>query len=97
MANLGIAVPLLFASPGIGVVTAQLDFADSGSSDRLAECQSILLAVADTVTIVAAPQPWKRGLDVWGRLPDGFEVMRSLREQFDPNRTVNPGRYAGYL
>jgi glycolate oxidase FAD binding subunit len=97
LANLEIAVPTLTASPGIGVVSSHLDFADFGSPDKLAECQSVLLALADTVTIVAAPPAWKRGLDIWGRLPDGFAVMRSLREQFDPTHTINPGRYAGFL
>ena len=48
-------------------------------------------------TILAAPPSWKQGIDVWGRLPAGFEVMRSLREQFDPKRTINPGRFAGFL
>jgi len=39
----------------------------------------------------------KHGIDVWGRLPEGIDLMRSLREQFDPKRTINPGRFAGYL
>ena len=30
-------------------------------------------------TILAAPPSWKQGIDVWGRLPEGFDVMRSLR------------------
>ena len=68
-----------------------------GSSASLAEVQGVLLGLADTATILAAPPAWKQGIDVWGRLPEGFEVMRSLREQFDPQRTINPGRFAGFL
>ena len=59
--------------------------------------QAILLGLADTATILAAPPQWKRGIDVWGRLPEGFEVMQSLRAEFDPARTINPGRFAGFL
>jgi glycolate oxidase FAD binding subunit len=97
LTDLGVSLPYLAASPGLGSVVARLDFEDDGSPERLAELQAILLGLADTVTILAAPPAWKRGLDVWGRLPEGFEVMRSLRQQFDPQRTINPGRFAGYL
>ena len=95
--ELGIAIPYLAASPGLGTVLVRLDFGSEGSPALLADVQSILLGLADTATIMAAPPAWKQGIDVWGRLPEGFEVMRSLREQFDPKRTINPGRFAGFL
>jgi glycolate oxidase FAD binding subunit len=95
--ELGIAMPYLAASPGLGAVVARLDFGSMGSSALLADAQGILLGLADTVTILAAPASWKHGIDVWGRLPEGFDVMRSLRGQFDPKRTINPGRFAGFL
>lgn len=94
---LEVGTPYLQASPGLGVVVARLDLESDGSAERLAEVQDILLGLADTTTILAAPPSWKRGIDVWGRLPEGFEVMKSLRHQFDPQRTVNPGRFAGFL
>jgi glycolate oxidase FAD binding subunit len=93
----GVATPYLAASPGLGTAAARLDFNSQGSASLLADVQGILLGLADTVTILAAPPPWKHGIDVWGRLPEGFEVMQSLREQFDPKRTINPGRFAGFL
>jgi glycolate oxidase FAD binding subunit len=95
--EIGIATPYLAASPGLGAVVARLDFGPEGSARSLAEAQGVLLGLADTVTILTAPPPWKHGIDVWGRLPEGFDVMRSLREQFDPRRTINPGRFAGFL
>jgi glycolate oxidase FAD binding subunit len=63
----------------------------------LKEIQSILCGLGDTTTILTAPAAWKAGLDVWGPLPDGFEMMRALRDQFDPGRVINPGRFAGFL
>jgi glycolate oxidase FAD binding subunit len=95
--EVGIATPYLAASPGLGAVVARLDFGHEGSSSLLAVVQGVLLGLADTATILAAPPSWKDGIDVWGRIPEGFEVMRSLREQFDPQRTINPGRFAGFL
>jgi len=95
--ELGIAAQYLAASPGLGTVVARLDFGSEGSSALLADVQGVLLGLADTATILAAPPSWKQGIDVWGRLPEGFDVMRSLREQFDSKRTINPGRFAGFL
>ena len=99
--GMGIAPTYVAASPGLGAVVARLDLGSEsgreGSASSLAEAQSLLLGLAETATILAAPPAWKQGIDVWGRLPAGFEVMRSLREQFDPERTINPGRFAGFL
>ena len=95
--DLEVEVPYLAASPGLGSVVARLEFGGHGSPERLADVQSVLLGLAETVTILSAPAAWKQGLDVWGRLPEGFEVMRALRQQFDPRRTINPGRFAGFL
>jgi glycolate oxidase FAD binding subunit len=95
--GIGITAPFLAASPGLGTVVARLDLGSEGSAGLLADARGILLDLADTVTILAAPPSWKSGIDVWGRLPEGFDVMRSLRTQFDPARTINPGRFAGFL
>jgi glycolate oxidase FAD binding subunit len=95
--DLGGSVPYLAASPGLGAVVAQVAFGPAGSGEILAALQMRLLGLAETATILAAPPDWKRGIDVWGRLPEGFDVMRALREQFDPQRTINPGRFAGFL
>jgi glycolate oxidase FAD binding subunit len=97
LSEIGIASPYVAASPGLGSVLTRLDLSNGGSPRLLADVQGVLLGLADTVTILAAPPSWKHGIDVWGRLPEGFEVMRSLRDQFDPKRTINPGRFAGFL
>ena len=97
MSELGISVPYIAASPGLGSIVARLEMGDAGSPEGLAKVQGSLLSLADTATILAAPPSWKRGIDVWGRLPEGFDVMQALRLQFDPERTINPGRFAGFL
>ena len=32
-------------------------------------------------------------LDAWGARPDSLPLMQALRQQFDPTRTLNPGRF----
>jgi len=36
-------------------------------------------------------------VDVWGPEPPGFQVMRRLKERFDPWGVLNPGRFIGGL
>lgn len=35
------------------------------------------------------------GLDVWGRPGGPLALMQSIKKQYDPNGTLNPGRYVG--
>ena len=37
------------------------------------------------------------GVDAWGTTPDSFVVMRQLKQQYDPQNILNPGRYVGGL
>ena len=34
-------------------------------------------------------------LDAWGNAGDALPLMRAVKTQFDPNNTLNPGRFAG--
>src|SRR5262249_35569021 len=44
-----------------------------------------------------APAGVLEGLDVWGVPGRDLGPMRRIREQFDPERTLNPGRFLGRL
>lgn len=48
-------------------------------------------------TLLSAPAAIKAGTDVFGREPAGLGVMRALKETFDPNGILNPGRFVGSL
>jgi glycolate oxidase FAD binding subunit len=37
----------------------------------------------------------KRGLDVFGDTGPALAIMRRMKEQYDPGRVLNPGRFAG--
>lgn len=89
------AISYLACSVGVGTVVVRGSFLNGGSGKSLRELQEGLLQIADHVTILSAPADWKRGLDVWGRPPETLDVMRALKEQFDPQRVLNPGRFAG--
>ncbi len=46
------------------------------------------------VTVLRAPAALKSSLDVWGPVP-GVELMRRVKERFDPDGRLAPGRFVG--
>lgn len=47
--------------------------------------------------VIAGKHRSRATLNVWGELPEGFATMRALKRRFDPNGTLNPGRFIGGL
>jgi glycolate oxidase FAD binding subunit len=45
--------------------------------------------------VVASDHPHRVYLRVWGAAPSSIERMRALKARFDPNGTLNPGRFVG--
>ena len=97
--GLGEAPPELLADPGFGSV--RLLFWGEADED------AVLTAVADvrrvarqyggTVVVEICHPSIKVNLDVWGEEPSGMEIMRRIKDQFDPQRLLNRGRFLGRL
>ena len=34
-------------------------------------------------------------IEAWGSVGDALPLMRAVKARFDPNNTLNPGRYVG--
>lgn len=45
--------------------------------------------------VLASRHPHRANLNVWGAPPPAIERMRALKRRFDPNGTLNPGRFVG--
>jgi FAD/FMN-containing dehydrogenase len=39
------------------------------------------------------PEPWHDKIDRWGYEPEGLEIMRRLKAQWDPQGILNPGEF----
>jgi glycolate oxidase FAD binding subunit len=86
-----------------------LVFADrSGNSaaldpeaDRAARCVSRLRAEAfalrGSLFVTQGSSLLPVGFDPWGDVGPALELMRRIKERFDPNRILNPGRFVGGL
>ncbi len=66
-------------------------------ADTLPTAWNALSGLGQHATLLSAPADVKRNTDVFGSEPAGFAVMQSLKEQFDPSRTLNRGRFIGRL
>ena len=95
--TLGDAAPSAALSVTRGVVRAAWAAA-ALPDDRVAYLASLrerVAALGGTV-VVESPAPIG-GVDPWGPVGDAFEVMRGLKEQYDPQGVLNPGRFLGGL
>ncbi len=78
-----------WASPGVG----SAHWFDWDSVDAVREARAAAEALGGTLVLVAAPPEVKAELDAWGTPPATLDVMRRIRDAFDPHRVLSPGRY----
>jgi glycolate oxidase FAD binding subunit len=86
----------LRGSAGAGVVYAALDSTESVSSvvaavDALRE---VCTRHGGSVVVLDAPTDVKQALDVWGPVP-AIDLMRRVKDQFDADHRLAPGRFVG--
>ncbi len=79
--------------------TCELFVAFSSDATRSREFVKRLRAAVSKlhahVTVEHSPPEIKSALDIWGQPGPSFKLMRALKNQFDPNQILNPGRYVG--
>jgi glycolate oxidase FAD binding subunit len=72
-----------------------------GAEDALSEGARAAVvtarASAGDAYIERLPDAMRPSFDVWLGEPPGFLLMRRIKEEFDPRRTLNPGRFVGGL
>jgi glycolate dehydrogenase FAD-binding subunit len=95
--------PAVRGSAGAGVLDAGLAAgAAAGAAaafvtalrHRLAASPAWGAVAGASVTMLHAPAPVRLAADPWGDVP-AFELMRAVKDQFDPGHVMSPGRFAG--
>jgi len=47
------------------------------------------------LTVLEAPINFKQQLDVWGYNGNALQIMRQIKQQFDPKNLLSPNRFVG--
>ena len=85
----------LRGSAGAGVVYVGSEVDEPGRLievvDRL---RSLVRAVGGYAVVLRTTTPVRSVLDIWGPAP-ALELMRRVKEQWDPDRRLAPGRFVG--
>ena len=89
------------ASAGNGVVHVHLAWNGTPASEiplQVAQqlCEAAV-AGGGNLMVTAAPPELKPHLPVWGAPRDDFILMQRVKQQMDPDRILNPGRFVGKL
>ena len=60
---------------------------------RVSEVRKAAAELNGHCVVEACPRELKERIDVWGLDGPQLDLMRRIKEQFDPNGTLNPGRF----
>ena len=91
--------PAVGGSAGAGVLYATLDGGEDAG--QVATFVRALRAATGTggparssVVVLNAPAAVREAVDLWGPVPS-LDLMRAVKDQFDPDHRMAPGRFAG--
>ncbi len=62
---------------------------------RIEELRDWVVRHDGSLVILSAPPAIKAAVDVWGPVGNALPLMRILKQQFDPQGLLNPGRFVG--
>jgi glycolate oxidase FAD binding subunit len=65
--------------------------------EALTLARSGVVRLGGSLLLEAAPPSIRGRFDAFGPLPSAFAVMRELKQRFDPDGRLNPGRFVGGL
>lgn len=85
------------ARMGLGIVVARLSGAPEAMASWVEGIERRRAAAVErrgSLIVTRTPPALRGRLDLWGPA-NGLALMRSLKERFDPNATLNPGRFVG--
>jgi len=79
----------------VGTGYARLEGGEQALRTALLTLRDELAKMGGTLVTLACPVAIKRGLDVWGPPSDAQPLMVRIKQRFDPDGTLNPGRFLG--
>lgn len=97
------AIPIAsVAHLAVGVVHSRWRLAEGpsgleGGARVASQTEAAARDLDGSLVVEQAPPALKEHIDVWGSPRVDFELIRRIKEQFDPCGTLSPGRFVGRL
>ncbi len=81
---------LIHAGSGLGELHL-----NSVTSETILELRHWCESIGGFLTVLSAPLEIKQKLDVWGYNQNALDIMRRIKQQFDPQNMFNPNSFVG--
>lgn len=82
------------AHAGHGLVFARLGGSQNALTMAVQQLREQASKLHGSLVVTQAAPTLARAIDIWGPIP-ALSLMRNLKERFDPNAIMNPGRFVG--
>src|SRR6185295_16417945 len=83
------------AEIGTGIIRMSFDADERLVADQIKRLRKSVVSSGGTLFIEKAPHEVKAEADAWGDAGATLLLMRTLKEAFDPQSLLNPGRFVG--
>jgi glycolate oxidase FAD binding subunit len=90
-------IEMKLAAQAVGIMTVAFKGATGTVPALIQQLRTRLKKSSGNVTALQIPDAMREGLDVWGCDSNALPLMREIKRRFDPNRTLNPGRFVGNI
>ncbi len=79
---------------GHGLIFARLGGSQNALTTAVQQLREKASNLRGSLVVTQAAPTLARAVDIWGPIP-ALSLMRNLKERFDPNAILNPGRFVG--
>ena len=83
---------LIHAGSGLGLLRLE---AGAAMPQTILELRELCQSQGGFLTVLEAPSTIKQQLDVWGYSSNAIDLMRRIKQQFDPENLLSPHRFVG--
>lgn len=88
---------LISATLGAGVIRIRYPHEPEAPSERIDDVRVVVARFGGSAVVERAPASVKAGIDVFGPSRRDFAIMGRLKDAFDPEGILAPGRFLGRL
>jgi glycolate oxidase FAD binding subunit len=85
-------IGLIHAGSGLGLLKFD---SPNVKTDTVLQMRTHCQTQGGFLTVLEAPVAFKQQLDVWGYRGNALELMRRIKQQFDPKNILSPYRFVG--